>query len=307
MNMATIATAAAITCVASCAPTAGNTTAQTDGRVTYLCIGMETSKRFGECPGCEKDAKTMTSIFKDELGYSGTTLCSSEATKSKVVSLLKDGIAKTPEDGLFIFSYSGHGGQEALGGKEPDGSDSEDEYLCLYDTYMLDDEIWEIVSECRGRVFLYFDCCHSATMYRSIKSEKAAKFGAAATPAVAVFDESGNPVPVSVQDDMVQSRGFTFRIPSRRVFKVSRDGSSTVAGEGLRMLCWSGCKEAEYSYGSAFGGTMTLAVKKYWEKGLSYETLWNDVSERVVAVQPGQTPVKTNVGGGFEEDMEAFR
>ena len=307
MNMATIATAAAMTCIASCAPTAGSTTAQSDGKVTYLCVGMETSRRFGECPGCEKDAKTMTSIFKDGLGYSGITLFSEEATKAKVVSLLRDGVAKTPEDGLFIFSYSGHGGQEALGGKEPDGSDSEDEYLCLYDTYMLDDEIWGIVSECKGRVFLYFDCCHSATMYRSIKSEKAARFSAAATPAVAVFDENGASVPYSVQDDMVQSKGFTFKIPGRRVFKVSRDGSAKEVGEGLRLLCWSGCKEGEYSYGSVLGGTLTIAVSKYWKKGVSYEDLWKNASSRVVEVQPGQTPVKTNVGGGFEENMEAFK
>ena len=34
----------------------------------------------------------------------------------------------------------------------------------------LDDEIWEIVSKCKGRVFMYFDACHSATMYRSVAS-----------------------------------------------------------------------------------------------------------------------------------------
>ena len=139
--------------------------------VRYLCVGMESSKRFGSCPGCEKDATSLSHLLSSKLGYTGDTLVSSQATKASVVDKLKRGVESTPEDGLFMFLYSGHGGQEKLGGAERDGSDNYDEYLCLYDTYMLDDEIWEIVSKCKGRVFMYFDACHSATMYRSVSSE----------------------------------------------------------------------------------------------------------------------------------------
>ena len=123
--------------------------------VSYLCVGMETSMRFGSCPGCEIDAKRIHSMMKDKFGYKGEILISGQATKSAVVERLSSGVDRTPEGGLFLFFYSGHGGQENLGGKEPDGADRMDEYLCLYDAHMLDDEIWDIVSKCRGRVFLW--------------------------------------------------------------------------------------------------------------------------------------------------------
>ncbi len=304
MDIVKALVAALMTCIAACAPTADGGKAQYDAKISYLCVGMETSRRFGECPGCAKDAKVMTSILSDKLGYSGTTLISEEATKSKVVSLLKEGVARTPADGMFIFTYSGHGGQEQLGGNEPDGADRADEYLCLYDTYLLDDALWEIVSRCKGRVFMYFDCCHSATMYRSVRSEIDEKL---CTPAVLMLDEDGNPVPYRTSENLVKSKGFTFKVPKRRVVTVSRDGVSSEDGDGLRLLCWSGCKEDEYSYGSYFGGTLTSAVEKHWKKGIPYEKLWEDVSKSVRDEQPGQTPVKTNVGCRFEEHVGAFQ
>ena len=90
-------------------------------KVSYLCVGMEKSQRFGECPGCEIDAKHLSALMSQIFGYKGDTLISEQATKAAVVSKLKEGIEGTGEDGLFLFFYSGHGGQEYLGGKEPDG------------------------------------------------------------------------------------------------------------------------------------------------------------------------------------------
>jgi len=267
------------------------------GKVAYLCVGMETSARFGICTGCEKDANRLSTLMKDKFGYPGETLISEKATKATVVNKLKAGIEATPEDGLFLFFYSGHGGQEYLGGEEPDEADGLDEYLCLYDTYMLDDEIWKIVTSCRGRVFLYFDACHSATMYRSVASElkltEEEKKGAR-RQAVAL---SADP------NDLISSKGFTFR-PERLV-----GGMPLALGSSnkIRLICWSGCKESEYSYGSRSGGMLTTAIVSAWEKGISYGVLWEAARSRVVREQPGQNPVQTHVGGGFTEEMEAFR
>lgn len=259
-------------------------------KVSYLCVGMENSKRFGSCAGCELDAKRLTSLMRTKYGYSGVTLISEQATKAAVVSRLKEGISLTPEDGVFLFFYSGHGGQEALGGKEPDGADWKDEYLCLYDSHMLDDEIWAIVSQCKGRVFLYFDACHSATMYRSVDSElKARSAGAQNASALGC--------------DLIRSSGFTFR-PEMFV-----GAESMGLGDGRaqpRILCWSGCKEQEYSYGGNNGGMLTSAVINNWKKGMSYGSLWSLASKSVNRAEPTQNPVQTYVGD-FKADLEAFR
>lgn len=258
-------------------------------KASYLCVGMETSGRFGACPGCELDAKRLSSLMKTCLGYEGKTLISGQATKSAVVDALKKGIEETPEDGLFLFLYSGHGGQEYLGGKEPDGADRQDEYLCLYDSHMLDDEIWEIASKCRGRVFMYFDACHSATMYRSVAATSVLKKGVASALG-------------TKPEELAKSSGFTFK-PEKFIRATALDSA---ARQSPRILCWSGCKEEEYSYGGNSGGTLTLSVIRNWKSGLSYDDLWAKACKDVNKSQPTQHPVQTSVGT-FKPTTEAFR
>lgn len=265
-------------------PTQSAQPTQAVSRATFVCVGMENSERFGECPGCEIDATKMTNLFKNKYGYSGTTLISAQATKANVVKALKDAIARTGESDLLLFCYSGHGGQERLYGAEPEGADTPDEFLCLYDTYMLDDEIWDLVTTCKGRVFLYFDACHSATMYRSITTDVTAR--------------SADASPFKAEQKMEKTKGFTFRIRGQAM-------SADPKAPRLRMMCWSGCKESEYSYGSYAGGYMTRALMTKWAKGLTYDEVWNGVSKTVTSAQPDQHPVCTTVGGGFEG--EAFR
>ena len=273
-------------------------------KVSYLCVGMEKSQRFGECPGCEIDAKHLSALMSQIFGYKGTTLISEQATKAAVVSKLKEGIEGTGEDGLFLFFYSGHGGQEYLGGKEPDGDDRMDEYLCLYDSHMLDDEIWDIVSRCKGRVFLYFDACHSATMYRSVRKpanpdvevEVVAREGGKALG----FNDRGFLVDTR---DLIRSSGFTFS-PDRFVKAQAMESGDA---KPLRILCWSGCKEIEYSYGGSRGGFLTICVLNGFKKGISYGDLWTRAHDAVKEMEPSQNPVQTYVGGGFTPDMEAFR
>ena len=264
-------------------------------KATYLCVGMEMSKRFGSCPGCEVDAKRLALLMQDGMGYEGKTLISGQATKEAVVDALNKGIESTPEDGLFLFFYSGHGGQEYLGGKEPDGADRQDEYLCLYDTYMMDDEIWDVVSKCRGRVFMYFDACHSATMYRSVASDLSKSAGPNRSKRVATALALN-------ENAFVESKGFTFK-PEKFIRATPLDVTTR---SSPRILCWSGCKEEEYSYGGNGGGTLTLAVIKNWKKGMSYSGLWSMAYKDVNKVQPTQHPVQTYVGA-FPTAAEAFR
>ena len=294
MKTINILAAAAVVACAGCigdgteAP-AAQETAKTNVTARYLCVGMETSRRFGACPGCALDAKRIASILSERFGYAGDVLISAQATKSEVVDRLRSGIAGTPEDGIFLFCYSGHGGQEYIGGKEPYGADSPDEYLCLYDTYMLDDEIWDIVSKCRGRVFLYFDACHSATMYRSVASDGL----------VALVGEArAMDAPLAVK-----SSGFTFR-PEKFI---GAQAMGTDSRSPVRMLCWSGCKETEYSYGSSMGGVMTRGLAESWRKGITYSGLWPLVVKYVHREQPTQNPTQTVIGTGFESYVEAFR
>ena len=264
---------------------------KTGGPARYLCVGMEVSKRFGSCSGCAIDARQINTLLSKVFGYPGDMLISEQATKAAVVTKLREGIEATPEDGLFLFCYSGHGGQEYLGGQEPSGAERKDEYLCLYDTYMQDDEIWDIVSKCKGRVFMYFDACHSATMYRSVASD-----------ALVVFQGEARALEAG---GLVWSSGFTFRPEDF----VSAEAMSADGGRRnpVRMLCWSGCQELEYSYGGPTGGVMTRALVRNWRRGMTYKDLWPRIVRSVQIEQPTQNPQETVIGAGFGDSMEAFK
>ena len=128
-----------------------------------LSVGVENSRKFGECPGAGLDAKR---IHDKVAAGDKILLLSGDATKSAVKSALKRGVAETDDDGLFIFFYSGHGGQvKAKTDKTED--DGKDETLCLYDGELIDNEIWSILSAAKCRVFMVTDCCHSGTNFRS--------------------------------------------------------------------------------------------------------------------------------------------
>lgn len=246
--------------------------------VSYVCIGMENSARFGVCTGCKLDSMRMNSMFRDRYGYSGVLLQSEQATRANVVTAIKTAVQATPESGLFILYYSGHGGQEQLSNwntTEPEGSDSMDEYLCLYDTYLLDDELWAMLSACKGRVFCIFDACHSETMFRSVLGDVALNEGFA--------------IPLEASK-LVKSSGL--RLEPRAI---------PLDADSLRMLCWSGCMEKEYSFGGSNGGIMTNAILTRWHRNATYKSLWDAVTLEVTRKQPTQHPMSTQYGTGFEE------
>lgn len=129
-----------------------------------LCIGMERGK-YGNCPGAQVDATRMRDLLK-KYSDNPVLLISQQATKRVVVQAMQAACQKD----LAIIFYSGHGGDQRQTNAtkqnfvEPSGKD---QFLCLYDAPMLDDEIWNIVCGAKGRVVLIFDCCHSGTMYRA--------------------------------------------------------------------------------------------------------------------------------------------
>lgn len=97
-------------------------------------------------------------------------------------------------------------------------------------------------------------------------------------------------------ETMFRSPGITFS---------AAKGALKARGSSPRMLCWSGCPDSSYSYGSSSGGEFTTALRLYAEKGRSYSAVWKDVSsdKRLKAHQS----VRSTKIGGFDEDAEIFR
>lgn len=132
---------------------------------SVVVVGMLNSKKFGRCPGADVDATTMHGILS-KYSKDVVLLRDQQATRSAVINAL----LKASKSDLMIFFYAGHGGSQKQGNAtkanwvEPSGNDS---YLCLYDAGLIDDDIWNIISNAKGRVVFIADCCHSGTMFRA--------------------------------------------------------------------------------------------------------------------------------------------
>lgn len=217
-----------------------------------VIVGMEKSQVAGNCPGSFKDHMVMgdiLSIYTDNI----VKLANENATKSAVTAALTDAIAKYE---FVVFYYSGHGGGQKFDNTGPEEVDNQDEFLCFYDAFMLDNEVWSIISKSKGRVFLIFDCCHSETMFKSPQ--------------------------------------FTFK----KALKCMRSSR----GDNFQMLCWSGCPDNTYSYGSPAGGMFTNVIAEYMMLSSTYQQLWDKVSTDKGLLK-SQTPKQTIIGPW---DMDAY-
>ena len=219
---------------------------------TYVVVvGMETSKFVGDCPGAGYDADRLYKLLS---AYTSNIVLfrDGNATRSNVSTALKNAIGSA-KNGLVIFCYSGHGGSEPFYDTGKEETDGKDEFLCLYDTYMRDNEIWSIISKSEGRVMIIADCCHSQSIYRSP--------GFRLTP------------PLEWDHTINETQKFS-------------------------MLCWSGCPDDTYSYGSSSGGQFTNALLRHFDSSKSYEVLWNEIkSDRTL--RSYENPQSTALGHGF--------
>ena len=243
----------------------------TDKNKKYaLLIGMEQSK-WGSCPGSDKDSNTMLGLIQQYVNSDHIVkLNNGKATVEAVRKALQEQIAKVPEDGLMIFTYSGHGGQNPKGTSK-DETDGQDEFLCLYDGKMIDDELWTIFSQCKGRAFCVYDCCHSSTMYR-LPSEP----------------EEGD----EAEDRLPLDKPFFTKYEDVRA--------------GVRMLVVSGCGEETVSWGdSASGGVLTASMKRAYNKCLNYKEWWNKFKGDSAFKKVKQVPYCTKIGA-FDLNAKIF-
>ena len=238
-----------------------------------LLIGMESSK-WGACAGSTRDSETMLGLIKQYVdGSHIVKLNNGQGTTVAVRKALKEQIAKVPEDGLLIFAYSGHGGQTPKKSNASNETDGKDEFLCLYDGYILDDELWTIFGECKGRIFVVFDCCHSSTMYR-LPSEEIDD----------TLDDAENRLPLDTP--------FFARFENAR--------------SSISMFVISGCDESTVSWGDSIqGGVLTSSLKRAFDKYLTYKEWWNKTRNDNAFKKVKQVPIATRIGS-FDVNSKVF-
>ncbi len=120
------------------------------------------------CWGCELDVDNMERILTTQ-GFQVTVLKTAEATHDNILDKLRSITSSLNADDIFVFYYSGHGGQQPdLDSLVEDELDGKDETLVAYDRQIIDDELHEIwLSIVAGaRIVMISDSCNSGSNYR---------------------------------------------------------------------------------------------------------------------------------------------
>lgn len=120
------------------------------------------------CQGCRKDVEHLAAILKSQ-GFTPHPLLDEAATKSNVLKSLSSASKECENGDIFVFFYSGHGGQvKDISGDE---IDQLDETLITYDVDVIDDELNDIWLNFKPgvRILMLSDSCHSGSVYKGLK------------------------------------------------------------------------------------------------------------------------------------------
>jgi metacaspase-1 len=271
-----------------------------------LHIGLNTvdPQHYGGWSGplaaCEFDANDMAAIARARGIDAPKLLLTRAATRKAVLAGLRAAAKALQAGDLFFLSYSGHGGQVAdVSGDEDD--DKQDETWCLYDSQLIDDELYFELSHFAAgvRILVLSDSCHSGTVTR------ARPVGNAAPPpgmraklmppdvALRVYAQHQRFYDM-LQKDLAQKAGrasledpdavlATLSVQGGRVQSVARKIEAAV-------ILISGCQDNQVSLDGDHNGAFTGTLRQVWNNGKFSGTHAALHARVVAAMPPSQTP-----------------
>jgi hypothetical protein len=230
----------------------------------------------GTLQACENDARDLAALAEG-MGFEiRGPLLTTAATSTAVIDQVRAVAQELTSGDIFLFTYSGHGGQVANTNPDDDPEDDNlDETWCLYDRELLDDELFALFSEFAAgvRIVVLSDSCHSGTVTRAGDSSADDLPEAKQLPAdVAVATEEAN---AELYD------GLQKAIPSKRLTSVA-----------ATVVLISGCQDYEFSRDGRDNGAFTGALLAAWDDPVarrSLPSLW-EATKAGIPAQYEQTP-----------------
>jgi len=229
----------------------------------------------GPLAACENDANDLAALARKQ-GMKPTVLLTNKATRASTLRHLRSAAKSLRRGDLFFLTFSGHGGQvrDVTG----DEADKQDETWCLYDSQLIDDELYfELSRFVAGvRVLVLSDSCHSGTVTRARLPETAA--GALTARSKMMPLEVGRRVYTQhqrfydkVQTDIAQSAGkasvadpdavlSNLSVTSGRVNAIVRKFKAAV-------ILISGCQDNQTSMDGDHNGAFTGQLLQVWNLG----------------------------------------
>lgn len=193
--------------------------------------------------GCLNDVGNWSALLREKFGFSYSTITDEKATKKNVVSALENLVYDAQSGDSLVVQFSGHGTRiSTTNAQEEDGFS---EALCLYDKYLIDMEIEEILRKLKPNISLttISDSCFSGNLTREIHSNY-------------IKARTAQPFPLPIIKTTTR----------RRLFKLVDDE------EQMNHILLSGCAENETSADGCFSGIFEGAFSHYAIKILTETT-----------------------------------
>lgn len=190
--------------------------------------------------GCINDCADWNGPLARQYGFRTTILRDSEATATNTKSWLTDAVAKAGDGWHIVWTYSGHGSN--VPDKDGDEPDSRDECICLYDRFLIDDEIRDILKNLHPLAKFTFisDSCHSGTVTRAFMST------------LDINAAYAKPRFLPPQDD-----------PNEAVAPQAMGRFMEPQESSMNEVLVSGCLPTEYSYDANINGRYNGAMTYY--------------------------------------------
>ncbi len=213
------------------------------------------------CWGCELDVDNIERILKP-LGYTTRTLKTADATRNHILSGLYRAADTLIAGDIFVFYFSGHGGQQPdVNGDELDGKD---ETLVAYDREIVDDKIHQALMRFKAgvRIVMISDSCNSGTNYRGLMT-----------------------VPVNEQ----------------AIFRPVAKKRASEVEIRAQLIHLGGCRDGFTSSGYQHGGAFTIALCDAWNGG-AFRGSYRDLHKKICKlIKSNQQPQYSEYGPVSEE------
>lgn len=214
----------------------------------------------GRLRACEHDARAMQALCATE-GLTPGLLLTAAATRAAVLAEFDRAARELRSGDLLVVTYSGHGASFAeIAGDE---EDDRDEAWCLFDGYLLDDEIHAALTrfEAGVRVLVVSDSCFSGTVTRIDEG--------ASTPVVpdqrlrdgGAPDELSRRFPRDLAASTYEARRSTYEARKGAV----ADAQSRVPAASVLLL--GACQDNQTAAEKADHGRFTAELLAVWDRG----------------------------------------
>ena len=227
----------------------------------------------GRLLGCKKDMQDMEKIAIYQEFDSIQLLLNEDATRDNVVNAITSASSSLKSGDILFLTYSGHGTffEDEDGDEDIDSEEEKahDEAWCLYDGFLLDDELhyfWTLFED-GVRIFMISDSCHSGTMNKD------------------VFNEN-----LPIEKSFSKDEALNLYLKRKEYYDDIKERASMAKDKEIKstVLLIAGCEDDESShiFPPYENSILTLFLNEVWSNGAFEGTtveFFDKVKERVVA------------------------